>query len=71
MRLAENSGERACTWCGAMFTLRGDGGSPKKFCSAACRKDFHVGCRVWAEDQVLRGVVSVESLKRAVGQRVR
>ncbi len=63
--------QRTCPWCREPFIPRETGGSLQKFCAAQCRKEFHRGCRVWAEDQVLRGLVSVESLKRAVAQRVR
>ena len=65
------AGPVPCSWCGKPFRPRTDGGSPQKFCSAPCRKEFHVACRVWSKDQVLRGLVPVESLKRAVHQRVR
>ena len=62
---------RTCPWCDNPFTPRTDGGSPQKFCSAPCRKKFHVACRVWAEDQVWRGLLPVSSLKHALAQRAR
>ena len=63
--------ERACAWCGVPFTPRTNGGKPQRFCSEQCRVEFHRGCRVWAEDQVWRGLLSVSALKNALEQRIR
>ena len=63
--------ERPCTWCGGPFVLRTSGGSPQKFCSAPCRKQFHAACRVWAEAQVQMGLVPVSALRGGIEQRVR
>ena len=57
--------ERVCAWCDATFAPRKNGGSPQKFCSTPCREEFHVACRVWAENQVWRGFVPVSALREA------
>ena len=54
--------ETICLWCAAPFTLR-RGGSPKKFCSARCRHEFHRCARRWAEAAVAAGALSVDVLK--------
>ena len=51
-----------CLWCAAPVTLR-RGGSPKKFCSARCRHEFHSCARRWAEAAVAAGALSVDVLK--------
>jgi hypothetical protein len=51
-----------CLWCAAQFTLR-RGGSPKKFCGARCRREFHSLARRWAEAAVAAGTLSVDVLK--------
>ena len=63
--------ECLCIWCDTAFTPRETGGSLQIFCSAQCRKQFHAACRVWAEDQVWRGLVPVSALRRAAGQHLR
>jgi hypothetical protein len=55
-------GETICLWCAAQFTLR-RGGSPKKFCSTRCRREFHSCARRWAEAAVAARVLSVDVLK--------
>jgi phage terminase small subunit len=54
--------ETICLWCAAPVTLR-RGGSPKKFCSARCRHEFHSCARRWAEAAVAAGALSVDVLK--------
>jgi len=42
--LAGNLQERVCDNCGNSFAPRtGNGGRPQKFCSPACRREFHNG----------------------------
>jgi hypothetical protein len=55
-------GETICLWCAAPVTLR-RGGSPKKFCSARCRHEFHSCARRWAEAAVAAGALSIDVLK--------
>jgi hypothetical protein len=55
-------GEMICLWCAAPVTLR-RGGSPKKFCSARCRHEFHSCARRWTEAAVAAGALSVDVLK--------
>ena len=55
-------GEAICLWCAASVTPR-RGGSPKKFCSAQCRLEFHICARRWAEAAVAAGALSIDVLK--------
>jgi hypothetical protein len=55
-------GETICLWCAVALTLR-RGGSPKKFCSARCRHEFHSCARRWAEAAVAAGALSIDVLK--------
>jgi hypothetical protein len=55
-------GQTICLWCTAPVTLR-RGGSPRKFCSACCRHEFHSCARRWAEAAVAAGALSVDVLK--------
>ena len=55
--------ETICLWCAAPVTLR-RGGSPKKFCSARCRHEFHSCARRWAEAAVAVGALSIGTLKK-------
>jgi hypothetical protein len=51
-----------CLWCASPVTLR-RGGSPRKFCCARCRHEFHSCARRWAEAAVAAGALSVDVLK--------
>jgi hypothetical protein len=51
-----------CLWCAAPVTLR-RGGSPRKFCRARCRHEFHSCARRWAEAAVAAGALSIDVLK--------
>jgi hypothetical protein len=51
-----------CLWCATPVTLR-RGGSPRKFCCARCRHEFHSCARRWAEAAVAAGALSVDVLK--------
>jgi hypothetical protein len=51
-----------CLWCAAPVALR-RGGSPRKFCCARCRHEFHSCARRWAEAAVAAGALSVDVLK--------
>jgi hypothetical protein len=55
-------GRTICLWCAAPVTLR-RGGSPRKFCNARCRHEFHNCARRWAEAAVAAGALSVDVLK--------
>jgi hypothetical protein len=57
-------GQTICLWCAAPVTLR-RGGSPRKFCCARCRHEFHSCARRWAEAAVAAGALSVDVLKSA------
>src|SRR6516162_5201823 len=51
-----------CLWCTAAFTLR-RGGSPKKFCSARCRHEFHSRARRWAEAAIAAGILTAADIR--------
>lgn len=55
-------GQTICVWCAAPVTLR-RGGSPRKFCCARCRHEFHSRARRWAEAAIAAGALSVDVLK--------
>src|ERR1700741_9659 len=57
-------GQTICLWCAAPVTLR-RGGSPRKFCCARCRHEFHSCARRWAEAAIAAGALSIDVLKNA------
>ena len=62
---------RLCTWCGTEFEAQGAGRNVKKFCSQACRRDFHTACRIWGEEQYGCGELSIFQLRTCLGRRAR
>ncbi len=60
-----------CLWCETEFEPRASGGKPQRFCSKACRVDFHVAARSWAENAVASGLLLVSALRMARKQRAR
>ena len=60
-----------CLWCETEFEPRASGGKPQRFCSKACRVDFHVAARSWAEQAVASGLLLVSALRMAHKQRAR
>ena len=70
-RIAISPRTEICPWCDEPFETRKDGGSPQKFCSTPCRRQFHRACRVWAEERVSRGITPMADVKRALAQRIR
>ncbi len=60
-----------CLWCEIEFEPRMSGGSPQRYCSKACRVDFHVAARSWAEQAVASGLLLVSALRMARQQRAR
>ena len=61
---AETMRQLTCPWCGSSFTPRMTGGKPQRFCSTHCRRSMDAGLRVWAQDQLDQGKVTVAELKR-------
>ena len=55
-----------CVWCGTAFEPRTVGAYTKKFCTPQCRGRFHTAARKWAEQALVRGVISVADLKASV-----
>lgn len=62
---------RLCTWCGATYTPRTNGGSAQRFCSALCRRNFGAACHIWAAAEYEAERVSIFTLKTALYQRAR
>ena len=56
-----------CLWCGAAYGPRRDGGSRKRFCSGLCRAAFHRAARRWAIQELERGRLTVEALRKGSG----
>jgi hypothetical protein len=52
----------ACRWCQKLFKPQ-RGGSPKAFCGAACRSDFHTAARRWAERALIAGRLTIADLR--------
>ncbi len=53
--------EMTCPWCKRAFEPRtGQSGSPKRFCSEACRIAFHRGARLWALREFEAGRAEVD-----------
>lgn len=55
-----------CTWCGTEHNAEEDG-----FCSENCRRDFHIVCRIYGEEQYGCGELSIFRLKGCLGRRAR
>jgi hypothetical protein len=55
--------EAVCDWCGRPYRVR-RGGSPQRFCGAACRSAFHTAARRWAERAVAAGWLTLAELRR-------
>ncbi len=60
-----------CTWCGAEYEPRSNGGSAQRFCSAPCRRAFDSACRIWAAAEYEAERVSIFTLGTALYQRAR
>lgn len=52
-----------CLWCETAFTRRRGGGSSQRFCSAGCRKAFHSAARLFGEQAVACGALTVAALR--------
>jgi hypothetical protein len=65
------NGESICLWCKAPYTLRHAGGSPRRFCSPACRLALHGAARKWAVAEVEAGRLPTSALKMPLEQRTR
>ena len=52
----------ACEWCGKPFRAR-RGGSPQRFCGAACRSAFWSALRRWGERAVASGILTLDTIK--------
>ncbi len=60
-----------CTWCGAEYEPRSNGGSAQRFCSAPCRRAFDTACRIWAAAEYEAERVSIFTLRTAFYERAR
>lgn len=62
---SEHDGEAGCLWCSTPFRPRARGGSPQRFCSPHCRREFHDCARRWATAEVDAGRLTPAELARA------
>jgi hypothetical protein len=59
----------SCLWCQERFKPRSDGGSPQRYCSAACRRSFDGAARAWVRQAVDDGTLTLPYLQKAPQQR--
>jgi hypothetical protein len=52
-----------CQWCERAFRPRGGGGSPQRFCGAACRTAFWTALRRWGERAMAAGILTVADIR--------
>ena len=62
-----------CLWCESPLPDGADRrpGSSQKYCSKDCRVAFHKAARIWAENQVIAGKLSIDHLRMALGKHIR
>ena len=65
--MSGHGSERRCSWCGICFKPR-HGGSPRRFCSARHRTEFHAAARRLAERAVAAGILTIADLRNGAGE---
>ncbi len=50
-------------WCNRPFTPKTVGAHAKKFCRPWCKDQFHRAARLWAEQAIARGKLSVADIR--------
>jgi hypothetical protein len=53
----------SCQWCEKPFQARRGGGSPQRFCGAACRTAFWTALRRCGERAIAAGILTIDELK--------
>ena len=51
-----------CHWCEQPFRPR-RGGSPQRFCGAACRSAFWSALRRWGERAIAAGILTIDDIR--------
>jgi hypothetical protein len=61
---SREGGAMRCPWCSKPLPAKRGRGSPRRFCSNACRQNCHATARRWAIAELEAGRVLVASLKQ-------
>ncbi len=54
-----------CLWCNGLFAAKTVGAHAKKFCQTSCKDQFHRSTRLWAEQAIAKGKLSVADIRAA------
>ena len=52
-----------CLWCNRPFMPKTVGAYAKKFCRPSCKNQFHRAARLWAEQAIATGKLSVTDIR--------
>ncbi len=52
-----------CLWCNRPFEAKTVGAHAKKFCQTSCKNRFHRAARLWAEQAIANGKLSVVDIR--------
>ncbi len=52
-----------CLWCNRPFAAKTVGAHAKKFCQPSCKDKFHRAARLWAEQAIAMGKLSVVDIR--------
>ena len=55
--------EAQCPWCDQPFESKLIGAHQKRFCTAACKDEFHAALRKWAQRAFDNGRISIIDLR--------
>ena len=58
-----------CLMCNLPFTPRVTGGSPQRFCSTTCRRDYDKACRNYVVSELDAGRLSMSELRNVLSPR--
>src|SRR5690242_2419814 len=61
----------ACLWCPALLPEERGRGSPRRFCSAACRQACHAAARRWAMTEIATGRLTIATIRAHAQESVR
>jgi hypothetical protein len=56
---------QSCLWCNGLFAAKTVGGHAKRFCRPSCKHQFHRAARIWAEQAIAMGRLSVTDIRSA------
>ncbi len=52
-----------CLWCSRQFAAKTIGAHAKRFCRPACKNQFYRATRLWAEQAIAKGKLSVTDIR--------